>query len=38
MIDPNEEHPRGTLFLMAVFLILMAGLWAYAYLLMLERG
>ena len=34
----DEEHPRGTLFLMALFLILVAGLWTYVYLLMLERG
>ncbi len=34
----SEPHPRGTLFLMLLFLISIAAMWAYMYLIMLERG
>ena len=32
-----ESHPRGTLFLMLLFLISIAAMWAYMYLILLER-
>ncbi len=31
-------HPRGTLLVMLVFLMMMIGLWGYVYVLMLERA
>jgi hypothetical protein len=34
----GHEQPRGTLFLMLLFLILIIGFWTYMYLLMLERS
>ena len=34
----EEQHPRGTLFLMLVFLMAIVGMWSYIYLLMLEQG
>ena len=36
--EEGAEHPRGTLFLMMVFLIAIVGLWSYLYLIMLDRG
>lgn len=33
-----ESHPRGTLFLMLLFLIAIAAMWSYMYLILLERG
>jgi hypothetical protein len=33
-----EGHPRGTLFLMLLFLVSIAAMWAYMYVLLLERG
>jgi hypothetical protein len=34
----GHERPRGTLFLMILFLVLIVGLWTYAYILLLERS
>jgi hypothetical protein len=34
----EEEHPRGTMLLMMLFLILIVGMWGYVYLMMLNRG
>lgn len=33
-----DGHPRGTLFLMLLFLVSIAAMWAYMYVLLLERG
>lgn len=33
-----ESHPRGTLFLMLLFLISIAAMWSYMYLIMLGRS
>ena len=34
----EEEHPRGTLFLMLLFLVMIVAMWGYLYLLLLARG
>ncbi len=34
----EEAHPRGTLFLMLVFLIMIIAFWGYLYVVMLERS
>ncbi len=34
----DHEHPRGTLFLMILFLIMIIGFWTYVYVLLLERS
>ena len=31
-------HPRGTLLLMLLFLVMIVGMWGYMYLMMLGRG
>ena len=38
--DGEEEmaHPKGTLFLMLLYLMLIIALWGYMYLVMIERG
>jgi hypothetical protein len=35
--EPHVGHPRGTLLIMLIFLMLIIALWGYVYLLMLER-
>jgi len=37
-VEEHEAHPRGTLFLMLMFLILIVAMWGYIYLMMLGRG
>lgn len=34
----GDEHPRGTLFLLLVYLIVVVAIWGTVYLTMLERG
>ena len=34
----GDEHPRGTLFLLLVYLIVVIAIWGTVYLTMLERG
>jgi hypothetical protein len=34
----GEEHPRGTLFLMLLLLILISAMWGYVYLEMIARS
>jgi hypothetical protein len=36
--DGPEEHPKGTLFLMLLFLLAIAGFWALAYAQLLRQG
>jgi hypothetical protein len=37
--DHGEDvHPRGTLFLMLIFVVLIVAMWGYMYLMMLGRG
>lgn len=33
----KEEAPTGTLFFMMIFLLIMVGLWATVYLMLLDR-
>jgi hypothetical protein len=33
-----DEHPRGTLFLMLVFLMVLMALWGYVYFDMIQGG
>lgn len=35
---PHEEHPRGTLFLLLVYLMMIVGMWGWVYYIMLGRG
>jgi hypothetical protein len=34
----DGEHPKGTLFLMLLFLIAMVAMWGYIYVLMLQAA
>lgn len=34
----EEGHPRGTLLLMLLFLVMIVAMWGYMYLLLLGRG
>jgi hypothetical protein len=34
----GQEHPKGTLFLMLLFLIFIIAVWGYVYLTMLARS
>jgi hypothetical protein len=34
----KEEHPKGTLVLLVIFMVTMIVLWSYVYMTMLERG
>jgi uncharacterized protein YqhQ len=34
----SEDHPRGTLFLMLIFLMILVALWGYVYLDMIRGG
>jgi hypothetical protein len=36
--EHDEPHPRGTMFLMMLFLIAIVAMWGYIYLMMLQRG
>lgn len=36
---PHEEpHPRGTLTLLLIYLVVIIGLWGSVYLMLLQRG
>ncbi len=37
-LEPGAEHPRGSLFLLLVYLIVVIAIWGTVYLTMLERG
>ena len=34
----EEEEPRGTVVMMALFLLIIIGIWVYTYALLLERA
>jgi hypothetical protein len=34
----GEEHPRGTMAIMLAFIVVIAVLWGWVYLLLLARG
>lgn len=34
----GEVHPRGTFFLMVLFLMMIAAMWLWMYVLLLQRG
>ena len=34
----DEEHPRGTFFLVLVFLVMIVVLWFWTYGVLIERG
>jgi hypothetical protein len=37
--EAEEEHqPKGTIFMMAIFLLLIIGMWVWTYAILLERG
>lgn len=37
--ETEEEHePRGTVVMMALFLLLIIGMWVWTYAVLLERG
>lgn len=36
--EPNEGHPRGTLVILALFVVTLAALWTLVYVIMLLRG
>lgn len=36
--EEEGEHPKGTLFLMLLFLIAMVAMWGYIYVMMLQAA
>ena len=36
--EVREEHPRGTLVLMMIYLVIIIGLWGSVYLTLLQRS
>lgn len=36
--DGVDDHPRGTMLLTLLFLMLIVAMWGYIYMLMLGRG
>jgi len=37
--EPEEEHePKGTVIMMALFLLIIIGIWVYTYATLLERA
>lgn len=34
----QETHPRGTFFLMLLFLLMIAAMWIWMYITLLQRG
>lgn len=36
--DSEPQHPKGALFLMVIFLLLLVGTWLYTYSILLGRG
>jgi len=37
-MEPGDEHPKGTLFILIIFLIVVIIAWLGIYALMLSRG
>jgi hypothetical protein len=36
--EPEEVHPRGTLVILALFVVTLAALWTVVYVIMFLRG
>jgi hypothetical protein len=36
--EGGEEHPRGTMLLMLLYLIVIIAMWGYIYVVMVQRG
>ena len=36
--EGGEEHPRGTMLLMLLYLIMIVAMWGYIYVVMVQRG